>query len=64
MTNGCRVESFQLRSVARLEVAPGLFLIVVWRINRLMRLGRGCPEMDAAVVFEPEEIAGSIERIT
>ena len=56
LKNGCQVESLQLRTVERLEVALALFMIVAWRINRLMRLGRQCPEMDAAVVFETEEI--------
>ena len=49
----------QLRSVARLEMALGLFMVVAWRINRMMRLGRGCPTMPASVVFEPEEITAA-----
>ena len=59
LKNGCQVESLQLKSVARLEVALGLFMIVAWRINRMMRLGRGCPTMPASVVFEPEEITAA-----
>lgn len=59
LKNGCQVESLQLRTVGRLEVALALFLIVAWRINRMMRLGRGCPEMLASVLFEPEEITAA-----
>ena len=59
LTNGCKVEELQLRTVGRLEVALALFMIVAWRIDRLMRLGRHCPEMDAGVMFEPEEIVAA-----
>ena len=30
-------------------------LHIAWRINRLMRLGRTVPELDAGLVFEPDE---------
>ena len=59
LKNGCKVERLQLRTVGRLEVALALFMIVAWRIDRPMRLGRHCPEMDAAVMFEPEEIVAA-----
>ena len=59
LKNGCKVEKLQLRTVGRLEVALALFMIVAWRIDRLMRLGRHCPEMEAAVMFEPEEIVAA-----
>ena len=32
-----------------------LYLIVAWRIARLMRLGRTCPDMDAALMFDRDE---------
>lgn len=59
LKNGCQVETLQLRKLARLEVALAMFLIVAWRINRLMRLGRNCPELDASVAFEPDEITAA-----
>lgn len=31
-------------------------MIVAWRINRLMRLGRNCPDMEASLFFEADEI--------
>jgi hypothetical protein len=52
---GCRVEALQLSSIARLEKALVLFMIVAWRIARLMRLGRNLPDLDAALLFDPEE---------
>jgi hypothetical protein len=30
-------------------------MVVAWRIARLMRLGRTCPELDAGLLFEREE---------
>lgn len=56
LKNGCKVQSLQLKRLARLEVALAIFMIVAWRINRLMRLGRHCPDMEASLVFEADEI--------
>jgi hypothetical protein len=55
LKNGCRVEALQLSTLERLERALALFMVVAWRIARLMRLGRTCPDLDAALVFEREE---------
>lgn len=55
LKNGCRVEALQLSTVERLERALALFMVVAWRIARLMRLGRTCPDLDAALLFEPDE---------
>ena len=55
LKNGCRVEALQLASMERLERALALFMVVAWRIARLMRLGRTCPELDAQLLFEPDE---------
>lgn len=30
-------------------------MVVAWRIARLMRLGRSCPDLDAQLMFEPDE---------
>lgn len=53
--NGCRVEALQLSTVDRLERALALFMVVAWRIARLMRLGRTCPDLDAELFFERDE---------
>jgi len=55
LKNGCRVEALQLSTLARLERALALFMVVAWRIARLMRLGRTCPDLDAALLFERDE---------
>lgn len=55
LKNGCRVEALQLSSLARLERALALYLVVAWRIARLMRLGRTCPDLEAELFFAPEE---------
>jgi hypothetical protein len=55
LKNGCRVEALQLSTRERLERALALFMVVAWRIARLMRLGRTCPDLDAEWVFEREE---------
>jgi Transposase Tn5 dimerisation domain len=50
-----RVEALQLASMERLERALALFMVVAWRIPRLMRLARTCPELHAALLFERDE---------
>ena len=55
LKNGCKVEALQLSTVNRLERALALFMVVAWRIARLMRLGRTCPDLDAALLFEKDE---------
>jgi hypothetical protein len=57
--NGCRVEGLQLSSMARIERALALFLVVAWRIAHLMRTGRTCPDLDAGLFFDPDEIHGA-----
>ena len=55
LKNGCRVEALQLSTIERIERALAMFMIVAWRIARLMRLGRTCPDLDAGLLFEPDE---------
>jgi hypothetical protein len=59
LKNGCRIEALQLSAIDRLERALALFMIVAWRIAYLMRLGRTCPDLDAALFFDPDEIRGA-----
>lgn len=53
--NACRVEALQRSTMPRLERALALFLVVAWRIARLMRLGRTAPDLPAALFFEADE---------
>ena len=55
LKNGCRIEALQLGSIEKIERALVLYMIVAWRIARLMRLGRSCPDLDAQLMFEPDE---------
>lgn len=57
--NGCRVEALQLSDIDRLERALALFMVVAWRIAHLMRTGRTCPDLDATLFFDPDEIQGA-----
>lgn len=55
LKNGCKVEALQLASIEKLERALAVYLVVAWRIARLMRLGRSCPDLDAELLFERDE---------
>jgi len=59
LKNACRVEALQLGTIERLERAITLFMVVAWRIAYLMRLGRTCPDLDATLFFDPDEIQGA-----
>ena len=56
LKNGCLVESLQLASLEKIERALTLFMVVSWRIARLMRLGRTCPDLPASLMFNADEI--------
>jgi hypothetical protein len=55
LKNSCKVEALQLATIERLERALALFMIVAWRENRRIRLGRLCPDLEAELLFEPGE---------
>jgi hypothetical protein len=55
LKNGCRVEALQLSTRERLERALALFMVVAWRIARLMHLGRTCPDVEAELLFDRDE---------
>lgn len=55
LKNGCRIEALQLGSIEKIERALVLYMVVAWRIARLMRLGRACPDLNAQLMFEPDE---------
>ena len=56
LKTGCRVEALQLASLPKIERALTLFMVVSWRIARMMRLGRTCPDLPASLMFDPDEI--------
>ncbi len=55
LKEGCRVERLQLADADRLQTTLALYMVIAWRINRLMRLGRTLPDLPADLVFEPDE---------
>jgi len=59
LKNGCRVEALQLGSVGKLELALAVYLVVSWRLARLIRLGRIHPEWSASVFFSETEWVGA-----
>lgn len=59
LKNGCRIEALQLSAADRLERAIALFMVVAWRIAHLMRTGRTCPDLEATLFFDPDEINGA-----
>jgi hypothetical protein len=50
----CRVEALQLEYGERHDTALALYLVVAWRINRLMRLGRALPQLPADVLLHDD----------
>jgi Transposase Tn5 dimerisation domain/Transposase DNA-binding len=59
LKNGCEVEALQLSAIDRLERALALFMVVAWRVTYLMRQGRSCPDLDASLFFDADEIRGA-----
>jgi hypothetical protein len=59
LKNGCKVEALQLSHIDRVERALVLYMVVAWRIARLMRLGRTCPDLHASLFFDADEIRGA-----
>lgn len=56
LKTGCKVEALQLSHMDRVERA---LVIVARRSARRMRLGRTCPELDASLFFDADEIRGA-----
>lgn len=55
LKNGCKVETLQLGTIERVERALALYMVVAWRVARLMRLGRTGPDLNAELLFERDE---------
>lgn len=52
LKSGCKIEEKQLQTADRLKVLIALFLILAWRIQYLMMIGRTCPNISSAQIFE------------
>jgi len=53
--SGCKVEEKSLRSAERLYPLFSLFLIIAWRINFLLHMGRINPNISCEIYFERSE---------
>ena len=59
LKNGCRVEALQLGSAGKLELALAVYMVVSWRLARLVRLGRTHPDLAATMLFTADEWKGA-----
>ncbi len=55
LKSGCRVEERRLQEIERVLPFLAVFLNVAWRTRFVGRLGRGGPDPDCEVIFEPSE---------
>ena len=56
LKSGCKVEEFQHHSAERLERAIAIKMVIAWRIQLMVRLGREVPELPAEVLFSDTEL--------
>lgn len=55
LKSGCRIESLQLGSAARLMRALALYSVLAWRLLYATMLSRTAPDVPASALLEPEE---------
>jgi Transposase Tn5 dimerisation domain len=53
--SGCRVERLQLEISEHLEPALAMYMIIAWRIQSIVMLGRAYPDLPCDVVFDDLE---------
>ena len=56
LESGCKVEELQHHSAERLERAIAIKMVVSWRIQLMVRLGREVPELPAELLFSDVEL--------
>ena len=56
LKSGCKVEELQHHSAERLERAIAIKMVVSWRIQLMVRLGREVPELPAELLFSDVEL--------
>jgi len=55
LKNVCKVEQLQLSAIERTELALAVYMVVAWRLMRVTKFARAHPDMDAGLLFAPEE---------
>ena len=56
LKSGCKVEELQHHSAERLERAIAIKMVIAWRIQLMVRLGREVPKLPAEVLFSDTEL--------
>ena len=56
LKSGCKVEELQHHTAERLERAIAIKMVIAWRIQLMVRLGREVPELPAEVLFSDIEL--------
>jgi Transposase Tn5 dimerisation domain/Transposase DNA-binding len=55
LKSGCKVEESQLKTAERFVPYLALCMVVAWRIQYLVMLGRECPDLPCDVAFDDDE---------
>jgi hypothetical protein len=55
LKSGCKVEESQLQKAERFLPYLALCMIVAWRVQYLMMLGRECPDVPCDIAFDDDE---------
>jgi hypothetical protein len=55
LKSGCKVEDSQLQKAERFIPYLALCMIVAWRVQYLMMLGRECPDVSCEIAFDEDE---------
>ena len=56
LKSGCKIEELQHRTAERLQRATAIKMVVAWRIQLMLRLGREVPELPAELLFSDSEL--------
>ena len=56
LKSGCKVEELQHHSAERLQRAIAIKMVVGWRIQLMVRLGRELPDLPAELLFSDAEL--------
>ncbi len=64
LKSGCKIEEKSLRSAKRLFPLFCLYLIVAWRVNHLLQMGRVVPEVSCDVFFDDSEWKAAYVAVT
>ena len=56
LKSGCKVEELQHNTALRLERAVAINMVIAWRVQLMVRLGREVPELPAELLFSDLEL--------